>query len=167
MKSRPKGDNEGCADRPSWSLASRSSSTDQGGGKRPRYAVRSPFRSPFLPQFISRCGGARPGRGRTASRRGFLHARWHCELNRDVVFDGIPPYMGIKSTAGELYMRVQIDENSVTLTPFGSLIRINPANATDEHKSCATDEYKSWLEILRTALSHHREKRSDEMPVRD
>src|SRR5215469_15841112 len=91
--------------------------------------------------------------------RGFLHARWHCELNRDVVLDGIPPYMGIKSTAGELYMRVQIDENSVTLTPFGSLIRINPANATDEHKS--------WLEILRTALSHHREKRSDEMPVAD
>jgi len=81
------------------------------------------------------------------------------ELNRDVVLDGIPPYMGIKSTAGELYMRVQIDENSVTLTPFGSLIRINPANATDEHKS--------WLEILRTALSHHREKRSDEMPVAD
>jgi hypothetical protein len=67
--------------------------------------------------------------------------------------------MGIKSTAGELYMRVQIDENSVTLTPFGSLIRINPANATDEHKS--------WLEILRTALSHHREKRSDETPVAD
>ena len=63
-------------------------------------------------------------------------------------------------------MRVQIDENSVTLTPFGSLIRINPANATDEHKD-ATDEHKSWLEILRTALSHHREKRSDEMPVAD
>ena len=68
--------------------------------------------------------------------------------------------MGIKSTAGELYMRVQIDENSVTLTPFGSLIRINAANAR-------TDEHKSWLEILRAALSHHREKRSDEMPVAD
>ena len=77
--------------------------------------------------------------------------------------------MGIKSTAGELYMRVQIDENSVTLTPFSSLIRINPANATDEHKSCEhkSCEHKSWLEILRTALSHHREKRSDEMPVAD
>ena len=37
-------------------------------------------------------------------------------------------------------MLVQIDENSATLTPFGSLARHIPANATAESKS--------WSELL-------------------
>ena len=56
-------------------------------------------------------------------------------------------------------MRIQIDENSVTLTPFGSLPRINPGNASPGGD-------KSWIEILRTALSQAAgERRSDKTPA--
>ena len=55
-------------------------------------------------------------------------------------------------------MLVQIDENSATLTPFGSLARHIPANAT-------TAENKSWSELLRSMLSQTRQKRSDEIPA--
>jgi very-short-patch-repair endonuclease len=55
-------------------------------------------------------------------------------------------------------MRVQIDENSASLTPFGSLARHIRANAT-------TAESKSWSELLRSVLSHTREKPSDEIPA--
>jgi len=41
-------------------------------------------------------------------------------------------------------MLVQIDENSATLTPFGSLARHIPTNATNA-------ETKSWSELLRSA----------------
>jgi hypothetical protein len=54
-------------------------------------------------------------------------------------------------------MLVQIDENSATLTPFGSLARHIPAKAP-------TAESKSWSELLRSALSQTRQKRSDEIP---
>ena len=55
-------------------------------------------------------------------------------------------------------MRVQIDENSATLTPFGSLARRIPANAP-------TAESKSWSELVRSVLSQARQKRSDEIPT--
>jgi hypothetical protein len=41
-------------------------------------------------------------------------------------------------------MLVQIDENSVTLTPFGSLIRINPVKAS---------RGRSWTAKLRAVLA--------------
>jgi hypothetical protein len=41
-------------------------------------------------------------------------------------------------------MLVQIDENSVTLTPFGSLIRISPVKAS---------RGRSWTAKLRTVLA--------------
>jgi hypothetical protein len=53
-------------------------------------------------------------------------------------------------------MLVQIDENSATLTPFGSLARHIPNNAP---------ENKSWIELLRSVLSQTRQKRSDEIPA--
>jgi hypothetical protein len=53
-------------------------------------------------------------------------------------------------------MLVQIDENSATLTPFGSLARHIPANAPKS---------KSWIELLRSALSQTRQKGSDEIPA--
>ena len=53
-------------------------------------------------------------------------------------------------------MLVQIDENSATLTPFGSLARHIPANAPVS---------KSWTELLRSVLSQTRQKGSDEIPV--
>ena len=43
-------------------------------------------------------------------------------------------------------MHIQIDKNSVTLTPFGSLARISPTNV-----SRGGDW--SWMEILRRILS--------------
>jgi hypothetical protein len=55
-------------------------------------------------------------------------------------------------------MLVQIDENSATLTPFGSLARHIPANTP-------TAESKSWSELLRSVLSQARQKRSDEIPA--
>jgi len=50
-------------------------------------------------------------------------------------------------------MLVQIDENSATLTPFGSLARRIPA------------ETKSWSELLHSVLSQTRQKRSHEIPA--
>jgi hypothetical protein len=50
-------------------------------------------------------------------------------------------------------MLVQIDENSATLTPFGSLARHIPA------------ETKSWSELFRWVLSQTRQKRSHEIPA--
>jgi hypothetical protein len=41
-------------------------------------------------------------------------------------------------------MLVQIEENSATLTPFGSLIRINPASRVSNGKS--------WMAKLRACL---------------
>jgi hypothetical protein len=43
-------------------------------------------------------------------------------------------------------MHIQIDENSVTFTPFGSLARVGPTNASRGGN-------KSWTEILRAALA--------------
>jgi len=43
-------------------------------------------------------------------------------------------------------MRVQIDENWATLTPFGSLIRANPAKLGSA---------KSWTAKLRAVLALH------------
>ena len=48
-------------------------------------------------------------------------------------------------------MLIQIDENSATLTPFGSLARHIPLNAP-------TAETKSWSELLRSVLSQTRQK---------
>jgi hypothetical protein len=53
-------------------------------------------------------------------------------------------------------MLVQIDENSATLTPFGSLARHIPTNAP---------ESKSWIELIRSVLSQTRQKGSDVEPV--
>jgi len=53
-------------------------------------------------------------------------------------------------------MRVQIDENSATLTPFGSLARHIPHDAP-------TAEAKSWSELLRSVLFQIR--RSDQIPT--
>jgi hypothetical protein len=59
-----------------------------------------------------------------------------CKLNRDVIFtwyvrDHTQPRctFRLKQNTGQRMpvVRIQIDESSVTLTPFGSLIRINPA----------------------------------------
>ena len=55
-------------------------------------------------------------------------------------------------------MLVQIDENSATLTPFGSLARHIPLNAP-------TAETKSWSELLRWVLSQTRQKRPQEIPA--
>jgi hypothetical protein len=55
-------------------------------------------------------------------------------------------------------MHIQIDENSVTLTPFGSLARVSPTNANRGGN-------KSWTEILRAALSQPDERRSDKTPT--
>jgi hypothetical protein len=57
-------------------------------------------------------------------------------------------------------MLIQIDENSATLTPFGSLARHIPLNAP-------TADTKSWSELLRSVLSQTRQKRSDEIHVSD
>jgi hypothetical protein len=48
-------------------------------------------------------------------------------------------------------MLVQIDENSATLTPFGSLVRINPAKVIlgQGHLSSG----KSWRPRLRAILA--------------
>jgi hypothetical protein len=43
-------------------------------------------------------------------------------------------------------MHIQIDESSVTLTPFGSLARVSPTNA-------GRGGNKSWTEILRAAFA--------------
>jgi len=53
-------------------------------------------------------------------------------------------------------MLVQIDENSATLTPFGSLARHIPHNAP-------TAENKSWSELLRSVFFQTRQKRSQEI----
>jgi hypothetical protein len=50
-------------------------------------------------------------------------------------------HYGAKDTC---VVRIQIDENSVTLTPFGSLIRINPARASGA---------KSWTAKLRALFA--------------
>jgi hypothetical protein len=52
-------------------------------------------------------------------------------------------------------MLVQIDENSATLTPFGSLARHIPPKTP-------TAESKSWSELLRSVLSQIRRKPSHE-----
>jgi hypothetical protein len=56
-------------------------------------------------------------------------------------------------------MLVQIDENSATLTPFGSLARHIPLNAPN------AAETKPWSELLRSIFSQTRQKRSDEIHV--
>jgi inhibitor of KinA sporulation pathway (predicted exonuclease) len=53
-------------------------------------------------------------------------------------------------------MLVQIDENSVTLTPFGSLAR-----HISTHEPTAQN--KSWGELLRSVLSQTR--RSEQIPA--
>jgi hypothetical protein len=55
-------------------------------------------------------------------------------------------------------MLVQIDENSATLTPFGSLARHIPPKTP-------TAESKSWSELLRSVLSQIRRKPSHEIPA--
>jgi hypothetical protein len=55
-------------------------------------------------------------------------------------------------------MLVQIDENSATLTPFGSLARHIRTNAT-------IAESKSWSELLRSVFSQTRQKHSHEIPA--
>jgi len=55
-------------------------------------------------------------------------------------------------------MLVQIDENSATLTLFGSLARHIPTNATNA-------ETKSWSELLRSVLPQTRQRHSDENPA--
>ena len=55
-------------------------------------------------------------------------------------------------------MLVKIDENSATLTPFGSLAGHIPANAP-------TAESKSWSGLLCSVLAQTRQKRSDEIPA--
>jgi hypothetical protein len=57
-------------------------------------------------------------------------------------------------------MLVQIDDNSASLTRFGSLARHIPLNAP-------TAETKSWSELLRSVLSQTRQKRPDEIHVSD
>jgi len=57
-------------------------------------------------------------------------------------------------------MLVQIDENSATLTPFGSLAR-------HIHLNAPTAENKSWSELLRSVFFQTRQKRSDEIHVSD
>src|SRR5262249_57180063 len=54
-------------------------------------------------------------------------------------------------------MLVQIDENSATLTPFGSVARHIPPNAP-------TAETKSWGELLRSVLSQKRSAAPCESP---
>ena len=54
-------------------------------------------------------------------------------------------------------MRVQIGENSATLTPFGSLAPIV--------SNVPTAESKSWSELIRLVVSQTRQKRSDEIPT--
>ena len=55
-------------------------------------------------------------------------------------------------------MLVQIDENSATLTPFGSLARHIPPDTP-------IAETKSWGELLRSVLSQTRQKSSHEIPA--
>jgi len=55
-------------------------------------------------------------------------------------------------------MHIQIDENSVTLTPFGSLARISPTNASRGRDW-------SWMEILRRILSESDKRHSDKTPA--
>jgi len=55
-------------------------------------------------------------------------------------------------------MLIQIDENSATLTPFGSLARHIPHDAP-------TAETKSWSELLRSMLFQTKQK-SDEIPAK-
>ena len=53
-------------------------------------------------------------------------------------------------------MLIQTDEKSVTLTPFGSLALSGPANASK-------GDARSWLEMIRTALSQANQSRSDQL----
>jgi hypothetical protein len=55
-------------------------------------------------------------------------------------------------------MLVHIDENSASLTPFGSLAR-------HIHPDVPTAETKSWSELLRSVLSQTIQKRSYEIPA--
>jgi hypothetical protein len=55
-------------------------------------------------------------------------------------------------------MHIQIDENFVTLTPFGSLARVSPTNV-----SRGGDW--SWMEILRRMLFESDKRRSDKAPA--
>ena len=55
-------------------------------------------------------------------------------------------------------MHIQVDENSVTFTPFGSLARVGPANV-----SRGGDW--SWMKILRRILSEFDKRRSDKAPA--
>ena len=55
-------------------------------------------------------------------------------------------------------MHIQIDENSVTLTPFGSLARVSPTNVS-------RDGDWSWTEMFRWILSESDKRRSDKTPA--
>jgi len=45
------------------------------------------------------------------------------------------------------FMRIQIDEGSVTLTPFGSLIRTNPTGVSGSGKSLIA-KFRALLALL-------------------
>ena len=53
-------------------------------------------------------------------------------------------------------MLIQTDEKSATLTPFGSLALNGTANA---NKGAG----RSWIEMIRTALSQANQSRSDQL----
>jgi hypothetical protein len=55
-------------------------------------------------------------------------------------------------------MLVQIDENSATLAPFGSLTRIFPSTRQ-------LSKVKSWGELLRSCFLRREQKRADEIPA--
>jgi len=55
-------------------------------------------------------------------------------------------------------MRIWIDENSVTLTPFGSL-------ADPKSDNTHVEGGKSWIELIRKLLSHSSEQNSDKTPL--
>src|SRR5262249_18059516 len=62
----------------------------------------------------------------------------------------------LSERTGVATMLVQIDENSASLTPFGSLARHILPDAP-------TAETKSWSELLHSVLSQVRQKRSHEI----
>ncbi len=55
-------------------------------------------------------------------------------------------------------MHIQIDENSVTLTPFGSLARVSSTNPNGGGDW-------SWTEMLSWILSESDKRRSDKTPA--
>jgi hypothetical protein len=64
----------------------------------------------------------------------------------------------VRAGKGNSHMHIQIDENSVTLTPFGSLARVSPTNVS-------RDGDWSWTEMFRWILSESDKRRSDKTPA--